>query len=148
EKMLYDNALLAMAYLECYQLTTKEFYAGVARDIFSYILRDMSSPEGGFYSAEDADSEGEEGRYYLWDKDEITEILGEQIQSLARTYDISQKGNFQGRNIPNLTRTPNFEEPRQEFAAARQKLFNYREKRIKPLKDDKVLTGWNGLMIA
>ena len=148
EKMLYDNALLAMAYLECYQLTTKEFYAGVARDIFSYILRDMSSPEGGFYSAEDADSEGEEGRYYLWDKDEITEILGEQIQSLARTYDISQKGNFQGRNIPNLTRTPNFEEPRQGFAAERQKLFNYREKRIKPLKDDKVLTGWNGLMIA
>ena len=148
EKMLYDNALLAMAYLECYQLTAREFYAGVARDIFSYILRDMSSPEGGFYSAEDADSEGEEGRYYLWDKDEITEILGEQAQSLARTYDISQKGNFQGRNIPNLTRTPNFEEPRQEFAAERQILFNYREKRIKPLKDDKVLTGWNGLMIA
>ena len=148
EKMLYDNALLAMAYLECYQLTTKEFYAGVARDIFSYILRDMSSPEGGFYSAEDADSEGEEGRYYLWDKDEITEILGEQTQSLARTYDISQKGNFQGRNIPNLTRTPNFEQPRQEFAAERQKLYNYREKRIKSLKDDKVLTGWNGLMIA
>ena len=148
EKMLYDNALLAMAYLECYQLTTKEFYAGVARDIFSYILRDMSSPEGGFYSAEDADSEGEEGRYYLWDKDEITEILGEQTQSLARTYDISQKGNFQGRNIPNLTRTPNFEQPRQEFAAERQKLYNYREKRIKPLKDDKVLTGGNGLMIA
>ncbi len=148
EKMLYDNALLAMAYLECYQLTGNDFYAGVARDIFTYVLRDMTNPEGGFYSAEDADSEGEEGKFYLWTKDEIKEILGEQADLFARTYDISQKGNFEGRNIPNLTRNQKFNQSRKDFEVQRQELFKHREKRVRPLKDDKILTAWNGLMIA
>ena len=77
EKMLYDNALLAMAYLETYHITKNQFYARVAEEIFTYVLRDMSSPEGGFFSAEDADSEGEEGKFYIWSYDEILEILGE-----------------------------------------------------------------------
>jgi len=148
EKMLYDNALLAMAYLECYQLTGKDFYAEVARDIFSYVLRDMTHQEGGFYSAEDADSEGEEGKFYLWSQGEIEEIIGERAAPWLKAYDISPKGNFEGRNIPNLTRTQNFQQSRQEFESQRQALFSYREKRVRPLKDDKILTAWNGLMIA
>jgi uncharacterized protein YyaL (SSP411 family) len=148
EKMLYDNALLAMAYLECYRLTGKEFYAGVSRDIFSYVLRDMTGPEGGFFSAEDADSEGEEGKFYLWSRDEIEVVLGEQAEQWAKTYDISQSGNFEGRNIPNLTRTEQDYEPRQIMEEQRQKLLAYRAQRPRPLKDDKVLTAWNGLMIA
>jgi uncharacterized protein YyaL (SSP411 family) len=148
EKMLYDNALLAMAYLECYRLTGKEFYAGVSRDIFSYVLRDMTGPEGGFFSAEDADSEGEEGKFYLWSRDEIEVVLGEQAEQWAKTYDISQSGNFEGRNIPNLTRTEQDYEPRQIMEEQRQKLLAYRAQRPRPLKDDKVLTAWNGLMVA
>jgi uncharacterized protein YyaL (SSP411 family) len=148
EKMLYDNALLAMAYLECYRLTGQEFYAGVSRDIFSYVLRDMTGPEGGFFSAEDADSEGEEGKFYLWSRDEIEVVLGEQAEQWAKTYDISQSGNFEGRNIPNLTRTKPDYEPRQIMEGQRQKLLAYRAQRPRPLKDDKVLTAWNGLMIA
>lgn len=148
EKMLYDNALLAMAYLECYQLTGNDFYAGVARDIFSYILRDMTHPEGGFYSAEDADSEGEEGKYYVWSQGEIEEILGEQATPWIKAFDISPKGNFEGKNIPNLRRNKDFIQARQEFEVQRQKLLTYREKRVKPLKDDKILTAWNGLMIV
>lgn len=148
EKMLYDNALLAMAYLECYRLTGKEFYAGVSRDIFSYVLRDMTGPEGEFFSAEDADSEGEEGKFYLWSRDEIEVVLGEQAEQWAKTYDISQSGNFEGRNIPNLTRTKPDYEPRQIMEEQRQKLLAYRAQRPRPLKDDKVLTAWNGLMIA
>ncbi len=148
EKMLYDNALLAMAYLECYQLTGKEFYAEVVRDIFSYILREMTHPEGGFYSAEDADFEGEEGKFYVWSKDEIEDILGEQASPWLKAYDISLKGNFEGKNIPNLTRNQKFKQSRREFASQRQELFAYREKRVRPLKDDKILTAWNGLMIA
>ncbi len=148
EKMLYDNALLALAYLECYQLTNEDFYAGVAQDIFSYILRDMSGTDGGFYSAEDADSEGEEGKYYLWDMEEIKQVLGEDALSWINAYGISPGGNFQGKNIPNLINRSNFADSRRDYAAERRKLFEYREKRIKPFKDDKVLTGWNGLMIA
>jgi uncharacterized protein YyaL (SSP411 family) len=148
EKMLYDNALLAMAYLECYRLTGKEFYAGVSRDIFSYVLRDMTGPEGEFFSAEDADSEGEEGKFYLWSRDEIEVVLGKQAEQWAKTYDISQSGNFKGRNIPNLTRTEQDYEPRQIMEEQRQKLLAYRAQRPRPLKDDKVLTAWNGLMIA
>lgn len=148
EKMLYDNALLAMAYLECYQLTGNDFYAGVARDIFSYVLRDMTHPEGGFYSAEDADSEGEEGKFYVWSQDEIEEILGEQAAPWVKAYGISSKGNFEGKNIPNLNHTQQFMQSRHEFEPQRQKLFDYREKRVRPLKDDKILTAWNGLMIA
>ncbi|MGE5390203.1 MAG: thioredoxin domain-containing protein [Deltaproteobacteria bacterium] len=149
EKMLYDNALLALAYLEAYQLTRKEIYARVAREIFTYVLRDMTAPEGGFYSAEDADSEGEEGLFYLWRPGEIRKILGgDDGADFCRIYDISEQGNFEGRSIANLLeRLPGANE-RCRLEPWRQKLFMAREKRVHPHKDDKILTAWNGMMIA
>jgi len=148
EKMLYDNALLAMAYLEAYRLTGRKLYRRVAEETFTYIQRDMTSPEGGFYSAEDADSEGEEGRFYIWSQDEVISLLNSQGPQYCEVYDITERGNFEGRNIPNLIKSPEGIANRDEFEAERQALFNEREKRVKPLKDDKILTGWNGLMIA
>src|SRR5690606_10336546 len=100
EKMLYDNALLALAYLETYQVTGKAVYSRVAREIFTYVLRDMTAPEGGFYSAEDADSEGEEGKFYVWTPEEIREVLGEETGRLfCECYDVTEEGNFEGKNI-------------------------------------------------
>lgn len=148
EKMLYDNALLAMAYLECFRLTNQAFYAAVSRDIFTYVLRDMTGIEGEFFSAEDADSEGEEGRFYLWSQAEVKEVLGQQAEQWTKIYDISAKGNFEGKNIPNLIHTADYYEPRLHMDAERQKLLAFRDQRPRPLKDDKVLTAWNGLMIA
>ncbi|SDX22251.1 hypothetical protein SAMN05444487_11250 [Marininema mesophilum] len=159
EKMLYDNALLAYAYLEAYQVTKKEVYAQTAREIFSYVLRDMTAPEGGFYSAEDADSEGVEGKFYVWTPDEVKEVLGEDEGALyCRCYDISEAGNFEGKNIPHLigedvsslaTKYGLSEDVLvSRLEVSRQKLFDARKGRIHPHKDDKVLTAWNGLMIA
>ncbi|MDN5327199.1 MAG: uncharacterized protein PWP41_1895, partial [Moorella sp. (in: firmicutes)] len=103
EKMLYDNALLALAYLEARQATGKAVYGHVAREIFTWVLRDMTSPEGGFYSALDADSEGEEGRFYLWTPAQVREVLGaEEGEFFCRYFDITAGGNFEGRSIPNL----------------------------------------------
>jgi len=103
EKMLYDNALLAIAYLETYQATKNKKYADIAKEIFTYVLRDMTSPEGGFYSAEDADSEGEEGKFYIWSPTEIKEVLGESDgEKFCKYYNITEEGNFEGLNIPNL----------------------------------------------
>lgn len=145
EKMLYDNALLAIAYLEAHQATEKEQYARVAREIFTYVLRDMTSPEGAFYSAEDADSEGEEGKFYVWTPEEVQEVLDiEEGERFCRAFDITSRGNFEGKSIPNLIQTGMVD----GFGEAREKLFRHREKRIHPFKDDKVLTAWNGLMIA
>ncbi|KUO51184.1 MAG: thioredoxin [Desulfitibacter sp. BRH_c19] len=147
EKMLYDNALLAIAYLECYQATQNEFYARVAREIFSYVLRDMTSEEGGFFSAEDADSEGVEGKFYVWSLDEVFDVLGrESGKAFCQTFDISNAGNFEGENIPNIIGKDL--NTGQDLKNEREKLFLHREKRIHPLKDDKILTAWNGLMIA
>jgi uncharacterized protein YyaL (SSP411 family) len=150
EKMLYDNALLAMAYLEAYQLTGRAPYARAAREIFAYVLRDMTSPAGGFYSAEDADSEGEEGKFYTWSRDEVLQVLGEAGESYCDAYDISMQGNFEGRNIPNLIRasTQLREDSKERFQEQHARLFACREKRVHPFKDDKILSGWNGLMIA
>jgi uncharacterized protein YyaL (SSP411 family) len=159
EKMLYDNALLAIAYLEAYQVTGKELYADLAKQVFTYVLRDMTSPEGGFYSAEDADSEGEEGKFYVWSPQEILEVLGEQDgKTFCRLYGITPQGNFEGRSIPNLLGVKPAEIAAElkmeqgEFAAyvegLRSKLFAARELRVHPHKDDKILTSWNGLMIA
>ena len=149
EKMLYDNALLAIAYLEAYQLSQKEIYARIAREIFTYIQRDMISPEGGFYSAEDADSEGVEGKFYLWSREEIIQILGEEAGSYySYIYNISEKGNFEGKNIPNLILGNLEEDERAKIDDLRIRLFDEREKRIHPFKDDKILTSWNGLMMA
>ncbi|MFZ5640985.1 MAG: thioredoxin domain-containing protein [Bacillota bacterium] len=145
EKMLYDNALLAIAYLETYQATGKEQYARVAREIFTYVLRDMTSPEGAFYSAEDADSEGEEGKFYVWTPEEVKEVLGsEEGERFCRAFDITPRGNFEGKSIPNLIETGLVT----GFGEAGEKLFRHREKRVHPFKDDKILTAWNGLMIT
>ncbi|MGM0501867.1 MAG: thioredoxin domain-containing protein [Bacillota bacterium] len=150
EKMLYDNALLAITYLEAYQKTEEEDYRVVAQQILEYLLRDMQDSEGGFYSAEDADSEGEEGKFYLWSQEEIKEVLGaEKGQEFCDYYDITAEGNFEGSNIPNLIAiTESVQKIDQKFSSAKRKLFAYREQRVRPAKDDKILTGWNGLMIA
>jgi len=153
EKMLYDNSLLAEAYIEAFEATGKVFYKEVAEKIFTYILRDMTSKEGAFYSAEDADSEGEEGKFYLLTLKEVALVLGEKsYKTYCEQYDITDKGNFEGRNIPNLigksTSSKLNENLELELEEMRQCLFEYREKRIHPYKDDKILTSWNGLMIA
>ncbi len=149
EKMLYDNALLAMAYLEAYQATGNGIYARSAEEIFKYVLRDMTSSEGGFYSAEDADSEGEEGLFYTWTPDEIRQILnGKDAERFMLLFDITSKGNFEGRNIPNTVKGSIPGSDLEFVDVCRQKLFQHREKRIHPFKDDKILTSWNGLMIA
>jgi len=166
EKMLYDQAMLSMAYLEAYQLTGNEKYAQVAREIFTYVLRDMTHKEGGFYSAEDADSEGEEGVFYIWSKEELIEILGpEDGTRMAKIFGFSDNGNFRdeasgkstGNNIPYFPRSKDelakksgmsLDEFDGFVEMSRQQLFDVREKRIHPLKDDKILTDWNGLMIA
>lgn len=165
EKMLYDQAMLAMAYTEAYQATGKEEYAQTVREIFIYILRDMTDPMGGFYSAEDADSEGEEGKFYLWTEAEIREILApEEADLIVQTYNLLSEGNFadevtgeiNGKNIFYLTNSLSEMAAAQQLSAeeitrleeARQKLFGAREGRIHPYKDKKILTDWNGLMIA
>ncbi|CEA14040.1 MULTISPECIES: thioredoxin domain-containing protein [Methanobacterium] len=166
EKMLYDQALLAMAYTEAYQATGETEYRETAEEVLEYILRDMRSPEGGFYSAEDADSEGEEGKFYLWTAEEIQDLLGPEDGALFQTvYSISPEGNFKdeargiktGKNI--LHRTKTWDEISAELEIpsdqlwwkmehAREVLFPAREARIHPGKDDKILTDWNGLVIT
>lgn len=149
EKMLYDNALLAMAYLEAFQATGKRFYARIAREIFTYVAREMTAPEGGFYSAQDADSEGEEGRFYVWSPDEVMEQLGEESGGeFCGRYNIRRSGNFEGKSIPNLIASPLSEEERSGMEAFLQRLYRHRQNRVAPLKDDKILMGWNGLMMA
>jgi uncharacterized protein YyaL (SSP411 family) len=148
EKMLYDNALLSIAYLEAYQATKKEMYAQVAEKIFEYVLRDMASPDGAFYSAEDADSEGEEGKFYLWSPVEVQRVLGHEAgNDFCQHFDITLQGNFEGKNILNLIKTKEAKE-KADIEKYRIKLFEHREKRIHPFKDTKILTSWNGLMIA
>ncbi|MBU3153407.1 thioredoxin domain-containing protein [Clostridium estertheticum] len=153
EKMLYDNALLAQVYIEAFEATGKKFYKEVADKIFTYILRDMTSKEGAFYSAEDADSEGIEGKYYLLTYEEVALVLCEEhYKTYCEQYNITTKGNFEGRNIPNLigkqSSTSIDEKVNIKLEKMREKLFEYREERIHPYKDDKILTSWNGLMIA
>jgi len=153
EKMLYDNALLASVYIEAFEATGKKFYKEVAEKIFTYILRDMTSIEGAFYSAEDADSEGIEGKFYLLTLKEVGLVLGEKdYKTYCEYYDITKEGNFEGSNIPNLIGKQSItnldEDLERKLEVMREKLFEYREKRIHPYKDDKILTSWNGLMIA
>lgn len=149
EKMLYDNALLAMAYLETFQATGNDLYAHVAERIFMYVLRDMTSPEGAFYSAEDADSEGEEGAFYVWTPAQVEAELGEEEgKRFCLYYGITAKGNFEGKSIPNLIHMKDALTTDTDVAAMRQKIFAEREKRVHPFKDDKIIVSWNGLMIA
>jgi uncharacterized protein YyaL (SSP411 family) len=166
EKMLYDQALLAIAYTEAYQITKKEEYRITAEKILAYSMRDMQSPQGGFFSAEDADSEGEEGKYYIWTLEEIKQILTPEEADLAvLAFNIKKEGNYQdeaaqrktGLNILHLNRTEKqlsveLELQQKDLAIKlgliRKKLYQKRNARIKPLKDDKILSDWNGLMIA
>ena len=157
EKMLYDNGQLLRAYLHAWQINGRPEHRQVVDETVDYVLREMTSPEGGFYSAQDADSEGEEGKFFVWTAEEIEAVLGEEeAELLGRTYGVMPGGNFEGNTILNLKRT--VAEVAQEagaavetmaarLAAARQKLFAVREERVKPARDDKVLTEWNGLMI-
>jgi uncharacterized protein YyaL (SSP411 family) len=159
EKMLYDQAILARTYLEAYQATGDADYARTAREIFDYVLRDMTSPEGGIYSAEDADSEGEEGLFYVWTPGEVKAVLGDAAgDRFCAFYGVTEAGNFEGgKSILHI------ESPLEVFAErtgadaealagfldeGRRALFAAREKRVHPFKDDKVLTAWNGLMIS
>lgn len=157
EKMLYDNSQLLRSYLQAWQLTDKPLYRRIVNETIDYILREMWSPEGGFYSTQDADSEGEEGKFFVWSVDEIETILGaEKARIFCAYYGVSQRGNFEGHNILNVNMT--VEDVARRFgieeevviatiADGKTKLFNEREKRIKPGRDDKILTEWNGLMI-
>ena len=157
EKMLYDNALLAVAYLEAWQATHNGQYAQVVRETLDYLLREMTAPEGGFYSTEDADSEGEEGKFYLWRPAEVAAVLGPQAaHAFCHVYDVSEPGNFEGRNILNRSKTPSqsavilgrsVEELEAELASSRRRLLEARAARVRPGRDDKVLVSWNGLMI-
>lgn len=146
EKMLYDNALLILAYCKAYQLTEKPIYREVAEKTASYILMEMTSPEGGFYCAQDADSEGIEGKYYLFKPSEIISVLGEEVgQKFNEYFDITENGNFEGENIPNLLSNQQSGETMDNHLSM---VYEYRKKRYALHLDDKVLTSWNGLMIA
>ncbi|MBC8258480.1 MAG: thioredoxin domain-containing protein [SAR324 cluster bacterium] len=158
EKMLYDNSLFVWVLIEAFQVTKNSLYEKAVRDVLTYIARDMTSQEGGFYSAEDADSEGVEGKFYVWTKAEVLEITGPECGELACAFwDITESGNFEGNNIPNRRRTAEdvadqfritLDEMELKLQTAREKLMDARSRRIRPLLDDKVLTSWNALMIS
>ncbi len=158
EKMLYDNALLATAYLEAYQATRDDELGRVARETMDYVLGRMTDPEGAFYSTEDADSEGVEGKYYVWSLAEVKDVLGaERARAFSYVYDVTESGNWEGHNILNLPRTigqaakllgRDENDLGTELATCRDELLGVRGRRVPPAKDTKVLVSWNGLMIA
>ncbi len=146
EKMLYDNAMLIMAYSAAYGVSNEEVFLDTAVKTADYILREMVSKEGGFYSAQDADSEGMEGKFYIWSLDETREILGkEKGDEFAEVFDITSYGNFEGMNIPNLLKSGIINN---SYAKEIEKLYNYRKKRTKLHLDNKQLASWNSLMAA
>ena len=157
EKMLYDQAMLTLAYTEAYQITNNQLYKDTAEEILYYVQRNMTDKRGGFYSAEDADSEGEEGLFYLWTIDEIKNILSNvESELLINTYGLNKEGNYDDeatgnrteKNILYLKEPINNIELKKRLNQIIKKLYQARKKRIHPLKDDKILTDWNGLMIA
>lgn len=158
EKMLYDNALLADAYLEGYQATGEPFYRQVVEETLDYVRREMTAAEGGFFSTQDADSEGVEGKFFVWSRKEIEAVLGKEPAELfAYVYDVSAEGNWEGHNILNRAKTLaqdagilKLPEPelRRKLSEARQKLLAVRSQRVWPGRDEKILTSWNGLMIG
>ncbi len=158
EKMLYDNALLVPAYLEAFQATKNADYARVARETLDYVLREMTQPEGGFYATQDADSEGEEGKFFVWSEAEILGLLGnEDGRIFCYCYDVSPRGNWEGKNILNRPKRHDdaakileidSEKLSRLLAKCRAKLFDVRSKRIWPGRDEKILASWNGMMIS
>ena len=145
EKMLYDNAQLARVYLHAWQVTGEPLYRTIVEETLDYVVREMFSPEGGFYSTQDADSEGEEGKFFVWTPDEIRDVLGDQAARFVAAYGVTGRGNFEGKNILELMGSL---EERDALVDARRRLFEVRERRVHPGRDDKVLTSWNGLMLA
>ena len=149
EKMLYDNALLVIACLEAYQLTGDEFLRRAAEKTLLYVRREMTDVLGGFYSAQDADSEGEEGKYYVFTPEELKAVLGEEDGAYVSAYfGVTEAGNFEGASIPNLLQNDGFDKPDTRIEALLPKLYDYRLGRTKLFKDTKVLTAWNALMTA
>lgn len=155
EKMLYDNGLLVTTYAEAYQLTKNELYLKTIRGTLDWLLREMTDSTGGFYSALDADSEGEEGKFYVWSVDEIRSALGERAQLFMDYYNVSERGNFEGRNILNLTAASDRirQESKEKYfdrtiAECRSRLLAVRNQRVRPATDDKILTSWNGLALS
>ena len=157
EKMLYDNAQLARIYLHAFQVTGDPEYRRIATETLDYVLREMTNPSGGFYSSQDADSEGEEGKFFVWSEREIDDLLGDDSNAFKFFFDVSKDGNFEERNILNRPRTIDSAasalkiEPFELFSLienAKQRLFDAREARVKPHRDEKVLASWNGLMLA
>jgi uncharacterized protein len=158
EKMLYDNALLSRLYLHYYQLTKDDFARQIAEGILDYVIGEMTHANGGFYSTQDADSEGHEGKFFVWSFDEIVQFLGsEDAKLFGSYYDVTPEGNFEGKNILHVSRTE--EEIAREFqisverlqtvlSRCRKTLLGERAKRVRPDRDDKILTAWNGLMMA
>jgi uncharacterized protein YyaL (SSP411 family) len=157
EKMLYDNAQLSRVYLAAYQATGERFYRRIAEETIDYVLREMTDPEGGFYSTQDADSEGEEGKFFAWSRNEILEALGEPEGTLfAARYGVQDSGNFEGKNVLHVARSvadaaaEAAVDPQQAetlLERARRTLYRQREQRVHPARDDKVITAWNGLML-
>jgi uncharacterized protein YyaL (SSP411 family) len=157
EKMLYDNALLSRLYLHAYLVTGNPFYERVVRETLDYVVREMSSPEGGFYSTQDADSEGEEGKFFLWTPAEIGKALSAEDATIFMLYyGVTQRGNFEGKNILHVEQNAqqvadlaqiSLEGVQESLKRSRETLFRIREQRIKPSRDEKILTSWNGLML-
>jgi uncharacterized protein YyaL (SSP411 family) len=157
EKMLYDQALLSLAYLHAYQVTGDAELKAAVEDVIDYVLRDLASPEGGFYSAEDADSEGHEGLFYTWTWAELEEVCGGDLPLLAAHYGASPAGNWEDRNILHVVAGEaevaaaaglGVNETRARLGAARARLIGRRATRVRPARDEKILTAWNGLMLA
>ncbi|MBO0779727.1 MAG: thioredoxin domain-containing protein, partial [Ktedonobacteraceae bacterium] len=157
EKMLYDNALLSRLYLHAYLMTGKPFYRRIVEETLDYVVREMTAPDGGFYSTQDADSEGEEGKYFTWTMEEIERLLPERDAALFMLYyGVSRRGNFEGKNILHVSREEqqvaddaqvSLDELKEALLRSRVRLFEVREQRVKPGRDEKVLTAWNGLML-
>ncbi len=149
EKMLYDNAQLIIAYTEAYLITKNKLYKKITEKIIEYVLREMTDENGGFYSAQDADSEGVEGKYYVFSPDEIIQLLGKEEGEYFNNYfDITNQGNFEGKSIPNLINNNDYERTDVIIEKVVSKVYSYRLSRMKLHKDDKILTSWNGIMIA
>ncbi len=156
EKMLYDNALLSRVYLHTFLVTGVPFYSRIAEETLDYVVREMTSPEGGFYSTQDADSEGEEGKFFVWTPAEVQQVLSTEAAALFLPYyDVTKQGNFEGKNILRVRINERDTDEQQvsdealeaSLQQSRAQLFQVREQRIKPSRDEKVLTSWNGLML-
>ena len=157
EKMLYDNALLVFVLADAYQLTQKKHYADAICKTLDFLISEMKHPQGGFYAALDADSEGEEGKYYVWDKQEINDLLGEDAGMYCSWFNITDNGNWEGKNILHITGEPevfagmnhmNVQDMQNFISRCNDKLLAARNKRVRPLTDDKILLGWNALLVT